>query len=103
VVGYLPNSTIRSSEDMSEHSYGSEDSVVFHDQPPERQVSPTRIPRARVAFARRHPEVSSVQVPTIVKFKRFDGTDAWAFVKDVNGLLVTVIPVDKNGKRLPEE
>jgi len=44
-----------------------------------------------------------VQVPTIVKFKRFDGTDAWAFVKDVNGLLVTVIPVDKNGKRLPEE
>jgi hypothetical protein len=41
-------------------------------------------------------------VKDTVKFRKPDGTDTWAYVKEVNGSLVTVIPVDEKGNVLPE-
>ncbi len=46
----------------------------------------------------RHP----CQVKDTVKFTKSDGTETWAYVKEVNGDVVTVIPVDEKGHVQPE-
>ena len=37
-----------------------------------------------------------------VKFTKSDGTETWAYVREVNGSLVTVIPVSEKGHVLQE-
>jgi hypothetical protein len=82
---------------MYNDSYESDGwSINSHDElTPVSQASPPPIP---TLAHERHP----CQVKDTVKFTKSDGTETWAYVREVNGDLVTVIPVDEKGHVQPE-